>query len=266
MGGILSSTPLDLVDLLFDLEGLEVIELGLVRLELGVEFVFASFFLLGTSGTSRNSTIIVHSPEPATHCFVALEQDNSSTLVTCCQVVSRMVELNGRYDVGWLQVSTVNLGQCRGLVARGGVHTLRDILNVPLVSETPSGRATSATWVSQGPQVKRRRRPAARPGTEKMAACCLETRAAARIRTYWVNFHVGEPGSASTIVAGRGGVGEGRPSRYDGTLVEGGRYVWAGPGSSYRLGGWEGRLCGYSMQLLSRYGGREMGGQGWGRC
>lgn len=36
-----------------------------------------------------------------------------------------------------------------------------------------------------------------------------------------MNFHVGEPGSASTIVASRENVGEGRPSRYDGTLVEG---------------------------------------------
>lgn len=110
MGGILSSTPLDLVDLLFDFERLEVIELGLVRLELGVEFVLAGFFLLGTSGLSRNSTGGTQSPGPATHCFVALEQDDSSTLITCCQIVSCMVELNGRYDVGWLQVSRVNLG------------------------------------------------------------------------------------------------------------------------------------------------------------
>lgn len=73
MGGILSSTPLDLVDLLFDFQGLEVIELGLVGLELGVEFVLASFFLLGTSGRSRSTTVMAQSPELATHCFVALE-------------------------------------------------------------------------------------------------------------------------------------------------------------------------------------------------
>lgn len=59
MGGILSSTPLDLVDLLFDFEGLEVIELGLVGLKLGVEFVLAGFFLLGTSDTSRSSSIVI---------------------------------------------------------------------------------------------------------------------------------------------------------------------------------------------------------------
>lgn len=110
VGGILSSTPLDLVDLLFDFERLEVIELGLVRLELGVEFVLAGFFLLATSGMSRNSTVSTQSPGPATHCFVALEKDNSSTLITCCQIVSCMVELNGRYDVGYLRVSRVNLG------------------------------------------------------------------------------------------------------------------------------------------------------------
>jgi hypothetical protein len=41
----LPAAPLDLVDLLFDLERFQVIELGLVRLEFGVELVFASFFL-----------------------------------------------------------------------------------------------------------------------------------------------------------------------------------------------------------------------------
>jgi hypothetical protein len=44
--GILSAAPFDLVDLFFDLERFEVIEFRLVRLELGVEFVLAGFFLL----------------------------------------------------------------------------------------------------------------------------------------------------------------------------------------------------------------------------
>ena len=44
---ILATTPLDLVDLFFDFERLEVVELGLVRLELGVELVFASLLLCG---------------------------------------------------------------------------------------------------------------------------------------------------------------------------------------------------------------------------
>ena len=45
MGRVLALAPLDLVDLLLDLEGLQVVELWLVRLKLGVELVFAGFFL-----------------------------------------------------------------------------------------------------------------------------------------------------------------------------------------------------------------------------
>lgn len=46
MGGILSSTPFDLVDLLFNLEGFEVVKFGFVGLELSVELVLASLLLL----------------------------------------------------------------------------------------------------------------------------------------------------------------------------------------------------------------------------
>lgn len=46
MRGVLSSTPLDFIDLLLDFKRLEVVELRLVRLELGVEFVLASLLLL----------------------------------------------------------------------------------------------------------------------------------------------------------------------------------------------------------------------------
>ena len=49
MRSILPSTPLDLVDLFFYLQGFEVVKLGFVRLELGVELVFARFLLLGMS-------------------------------------------------------------------------------------------------------------------------------------------------------------------------------------------------------------------------
>lgn len=45
MRRVLALAPLDLVDLLFDLEGLKVVEFWLVRLEFGVELVFAGFFL-----------------------------------------------------------------------------------------------------------------------------------------------------------------------------------------------------------------------------
>jgi hypothetical protein len=45
MRGILSTAPLDLVDFFLDFERLQVVELGLMGLELGVELVFARFFL-----------------------------------------------------------------------------------------------------------------------------------------------------------------------------------------------------------------------------
>ena len=61
MRGILSATPLDLVDLLFDFEGLQVVELGLVGLELGVEFVFARFFLLYRKERAERISIFISS-------------------------------------------------------------------------------------------------------------------------------------------------------------------------------------------------------------
>ena len=42
---VLAPAPLDLVDLFLDLQTLQVVKLGLVRLELGVKLVLASFFL-----------------------------------------------------------------------------------------------------------------------------------------------------------------------------------------------------------------------------
>lgn len=101
MGGILSTAPLDLVDLLFDLEGLEVIELGLVGLELGVELVLAGFFLLRWLETARYNSVVTTRPEVlAAHRLVALKQDDPPALVASCQIIARMVEFNGRYDVG----------------------------------------------------------------------------------------------------------------------------------------------------------------------
>jgi hypothetical protein len=49
MGGILPFAPLDLVDLLLDFQGLEIIEFGLMRLELGVKLVLAALFLRHTA-------------------------------------------------------------------------------------------------------------------------------------------------------------------------------------------------------------------------
>ena len=73
----MSSAPFDLVDFLFDFEGLEVVEFGLVGLEFGVEFVFASLFG-----------------------FIAFKEDDSPALVAGCEVVARLVELYGGDDVG----------------------------------------------------------------------------------------------------------------------------------------------------------------------
>lgn len=54
MRGVLAAAPFYLVDLFLDLQGFEVVELGLVGLEFGVELVFARFLLhatgLGRSG------------------------------------------------------------------------------------------------------------------------------------------------------------------------------------------------------------------------
>lgn len=49
MGGILSSAPFDLIDLLFYLERFKVIEFWFMGLKLGMEFVFACFLLLMVS-------------------------------------------------------------------------------------------------------------------------------------------------------------------------------------------------------------------------
>lgn len=45
MRGVLSSTPLDLVDLFLDLEGFEVVKFGFMGLKFSMEFVFTSFLL-----------------------------------------------------------------------------------------------------------------------------------------------------------------------------------------------------------------------------
>lgn len=45
MGSILTAAPLDLVDLLLDFKGFEVVKFGFMRLKFRVELVFASLFL-----------------------------------------------------------------------------------------------------------------------------------------------------------------------------------------------------------------------------
>ena len=46
MSRVLTLAPFDLVDLFLNLQTLEVVKLGLVRLELGMKLVLASFFLI----------------------------------------------------------------------------------------------------------------------------------------------------------------------------------------------------------------------------
>ena len=49
MTRVLSPAPLDLIDLLLNFKGFEVIEFRLVRLEFCMKFVFACFFLESVS-------------------------------------------------------------------------------------------------------------------------------------------------------------------------------------------------------------------------
>lgn len=76
MGGVLAAAPPDAVDLLLNLERLEVVELGLVRLELGEELVLASLLAL-----------------------VALKQHHAPAAISRRQVVARRVKLDRRDDV-----------------------------------------------------------------------------------------------------------------------------------------------------------------------
>lgn len=55
MRSILSTAPLDLVYLFLDFERLQVVKLGLMGLELGVEFVFAGFFLQGVRDSASTA-------------------------------------------------------------------------------------------------------------------------------------------------------------------------------------------------------------------
>ena len=110
MRRVLPFAPLDLVDLLLDLQRLEVVEFGLMGLELGVELVLAILFLQGGPGRSarrnhsdhaRRSERVVN-PAAGTHHLIALEQDDTAPLVTSGKVVARRVELDGRDDIGYM--------------------------------------------------------------------------------------------------------------------------------------------------------------------
>merc|ERR1719160_228760 len=80
------AAPFDLVDLLFYLKGFQIIELGLVGLELGMELVFA--------GLLR---------------FVPFEQYNSSSFVASGEIVASVIELDGGDNIGFRDVFHISL-------------------------------------------------------------------------------------------------------------------------------------------------------------
>ena len=91
---ILPAAPLYLVDLLFYLEGFEVVEFRLMGLELRMEFVLASLFL-------RQVSIHLCCPylPVVAYSLIPLKQDHPAAFVPCCKVISCVVELDGRYYV-----------------------------------------------------------------------------------------------------------------------------------------------------------------------
>lgn len=78
MGCVLPSTPFDLVDLLFYFKGLEVVELGLVRLKLSMEFVLACLFLLDISSIPRMVDVQPRLDPLGEHCQLLYSQFRSS--------------------------------------------------------------------------------------------------------------------------------------------------------------------------------------------
>jgi len=66
MCGILSFTPLDLVDLFFDFKGFQVVELWFVGLKFGIKFVFASFFLIKVSVKDTSKRLVADRPSLST--------------------------------------------------------------------------------------------------------------------------------------------------------------------------------------------------------
>ena len=98
---VLSPTPLDLIDFLFYFQGFEVIELGFMRLKLGVELVLACFLLLAVrlrSAWRSNRGLKARRSEVA-HRFVSLKKNDATSFVACSQIVSSMIEFYCRNDV-----------------------------------------------------------------------------------------------------------------------------------------------------------------------
>lgn len=103
VSGILTLTPFDPVDLLFDLKRLEVIELWLVRLELfscqpsfrrrvfiahfSIELVFTTLLLQGRQ--------LISTLRRCTHRLVAFKENYATAFIACSEVVTGVIEFNG---------------------------------------------------------------------------------------------------------------------------------------------------------------------------
>jgi hypothetical protein len=81
MRGILPTTPLDFVDLLFYLQRFEIIEFGLVGLELGMKLVFASLLL---RRVSEEVWWACPQGSRTTDRIITLEEDYPPTLISSC--------------------------------------------------------------------------------------------------------------------------------------------------------------------------------------
>jgi hypothetical protein len=92
VGCVLTTTPFYFVDFLFYLERFEVVKLGLVRLELVVEFVLTTLLL-------RTLSL----PRQRTYAFESLKEHDSPALVAGCEIVACVIKLDGGDDVGWSQ-------------------------------------------------------------------------------------------------------------------------------------------------------------------
>ena len=105
MRRVLALAPLDPIDLLLDLERLEVIELWLVRLKLGMKLILASFFLrlislfipqrIQRKPTRERGTKKGHK----TNSIITLEQNNAPAFIARGKEIAGMIEFNGGYDV-----------------------------------------------------------------------------------------------------------------------------------------------------------------------
>lgn len=98
---VLSWTPFDLIDFLLNLERFQVIELGFVRLEFSVEFIFAALLLEWRGDhDDQPNTAATGTLRRGAYRLITLKEHNTTTLVSSCQIVARVIKLDGGNDVG----------------------------------------------------------------------------------------------------------------------------------------------------------------------